>query len=389
MSDSAAGTLAKIRVLEMAGRGPGPFAAMMLADMGADVIRIDRPPRSGGDDFDTAVGSVDPRAAVVNRGRRSIVVDVKTDAGRDLLLQAAESADVLIEGYRPGVMERLGLGPEVALRRNPRLIYGRMTGWGQEGPMARRAGHDITYIAMAGALRMFARAGERPVPPRNYVGDIGGGGLMLAFGIVCALLERAGSNVGQVVDAAMVDGIAALGATQYGMIAQGRWTEPPGTNYSDTGAPFYEVYETSDGGYMAVGALESGFYEQLVAGLGLTGLPPRDKPENWPAMKARFADAFRTKTQGEWTAIFAGTDACVAPVLGFAEAARDPHLASRGTFVVRDGVLQAAPAPRLSRTPGRLPGAPPKPGQDTDQVLRDLGMGADRIERLRAAGIVV
>jgi alpha-methylacyl-CoA racemase len=364
------GPLEGVRVLEMAGLGAGPFGVMLLADMGADVVRLDRPAttRQAADAQEQRSREADPSRYCTHRGRRSVIVDAKTETGAVLDLIAR--ADVLVEGYRPGVMERLGLGPDAALERNPRLIYARITGWGQEGPLAHQAGHDINYIALAGALNGFRRAGERPVPPINLVADMGGGGMLLAFGVACALYETARSGRGQVVDAAMIDGAALQMSTTLAMTAQGRWRDEPGTNFADTGAPFYEVYETADGGHVAVGAIETPFYEELLARAGVD-LPPRDNPNRWGEGKTVLAKLFRSRTRDEWAEVFAGSDACVTPVLTLTEAPTHPHLAARGSYVERDGVVQPAPAPRFSRTPAVLPDPPPVASTDLADVLRD------------------
>jgi alpha-methylacyl-CoA racemase len=385
------GPLAGVRVIELAGMGPGPFAAMMLADMGADVIRVDR---AAGDaelpDTERRVRGQDPSRYVMHRGRRSIAVDLKHPRAVDLILRLIENTDVLIEGFRPGVAERLGLSPDACLARNPRLVYGRMTGWGQDGPLAPRAGHDINYIALSGALANFAREGQAPVPPVNLVGDMGGGGLMLAFGVVCAVLHACRSGRGQVVDAAIVDGSAALTAMLYGLLAQGRWTSTPGTNFADTGAPYYDVYETADGRHVAVGAIEPRFYSAL---LRVLGLPPEDEREQndratWPAKRRRFARIFQTRTRDEWAGAFAATDACVTPVLSLDEAARHPHNQARSTFTELDGITQPAPAPRFSATRTRLTRRPPVPGEHTDEVLAELGFKPDEIADYRDARII-
>ncbi|MCE0764231.1 CoA transferase [Pseudonocardia kujensis] len=333
------GPLAGLKVVEFAGLGPGPFAAMLLADAGADVIRVDRP-----------AGPVDGGA--LTRGRPWIGLDLKAPEGLATAWDLVRRADVLVEGFRPGVMERLGLGPRECLAENPRLVYGRMTGWGQDGPRAREAGHDINYLALTGALRSIARRGEAPVPPLNLVGDYGGGGMMLAFGLVTALLERATSGRGQVVDAAMVDGVSLLMTGIWSRAAQGRWSDVPGTNDIDTGAPFYDVYATADGEYMAVGAIEPQFWARLLDGLALS-FPEQWDRARWPEMKARIAATFATRTRADWTAVFADRDACVTPVLSLAEAPRDAHLAARGTLEPRPDGPQPAAAPRLDRTPLR------------------------------------
>ncbi|WP_239334329.1 CaiB/BaiF CoA-transferase family protein [Frankia sp. CiP3] len=384
------GPLTGVRVLEMAGLGPAPFGAMLLADMGADVVRVDRLTRATtGGGYEKSRQAADPRGYAMNRGRRSVALDLKSPAGTETLLRLAQSADALIEGFRPGVMERLGLGPDVCLARNPRLVYARMTGWGQQGPLAHTAGHDITYIALAGALNNFRRHGERPVPPLSLVGDFGGGGMLLAFGVVCALLEARAHGRGQVVDAAMVDGTALLTTLFHGLLAQGRWRDEPGTNFADTGAPYYEVYETADGGYIAVGALEGPFYDELIHRLGLSAadLPPRDDQAHWPALKERFAAVFRTRTRDEWAGLLLATDSCAAPVLSLTEAPRHPHLQARGTFVERDGVVQPAPAPRFSRTPAELGAVPPLPGEQTGDVLASWGFAPDEVTKLLDTGV--
>jgi alpha-methylacyl-CoA racemase len=376
-----AGPLAGVKVIEMAGIGPGPLTAMMLADMGAEVIRVDR----------TAPTGANHTLDVLNRGRRSVAVDLKHPDGVATVLRLVEQADALIEGFRPGVMERLGLGPDVCLERNPRLVYGRMTGWGQDGPLAQVAGHDIDYIALAGVLNNFTRVGDKPMPPINLVGDFGGGGLFLAFGIACGLIEATRSGQGQVIDAAMVDGSAVLMTMMYSFLATGLWDgDNPGTNLLDTGAHFYEVYETADGKYMAVGAIETQFYAELIKLLGLAEeeLPWQMDRSQWPAMKERFTALFKTKTRDEWSAIFDGTDACVAPVLSMTEAQDHPHMRARGTMTTHDGILQPAPAPRFSRTAEGIQRRPPAPGEHTDDVLAEWGFSADEVARLREDGAV-
>ncbi len=339
---TGASPLGDLRVVEFAGLGPGPFAAMLLADAGADVLRVDRHRRA-----------VDGGALV--RGRPRLELDLKTASGLATARSLVRAADVVIEGYRPGVMERLGLGPRECLADNPRLVYGRMTGWGQAGPRARQPGHDINYLGLTGALRSIARLGHAPVPPLNLVADYGGGGMMLAFGIVTALVERSTSGRGQVVDAAMVDGVSLLMTGVWSRAAQGRWPGEPGANDLDSGAPFYDVYATCDGEYMAVGSVEPQFWQRLLQGLGLEGQLPEqwDRP-SWPRMKKSIADAFATRSRAEWTAVFDRLDACVTPVLSMSEAALDPHLSERGTLVDVDGATSPAPAPRLSRTPFAL-----------------------------------
>ncbi|GAA1399848.1 alpha-methylacyl-CoA racemase [Pseudonocardia kongjuensis] len=359
------GPLAGLKVIELAGIGPGPHAAMILGDLGADVVRIDRP--SGG----LQIGSDSVPDPTV-RGRRTVTADLKDPAGRETVLRLVEKADVLLEGYRPGVTERLGVGPDECHARNPRLVYGRMTGWGQDGPMAPRAGHDINYISLTGALHAIGRAGERPVPPLNLVGDFGGGSMLLVIGVLAALWEARASGEGQVVDAAMVDGVSMLSQMFRGFLAQGAWTDERGANLLDGHAPFYDVYECADGGHMAVGALEPQFYAQLIAGLGLDAdaLGPQYDEAGWPAMRARFTEVFASKPRDEWAAVFEHTDACTTPVLSFTEAADNPHLAARSTIVTADGVRQAAPAPRFSRT-GTATATRGSGPEDVDAVLAD------------------
>jgi len=374
------GPLAGIKVLEVAGIGPGPFCGMMLADMGADVIRIDR------------AGNVKerdpsrPPLDVLARGRRSVGVDLKQPEGVETVLKMVEQADVLIEGFRPGVMERLGLGPDVCLGRNPRLIFGRMTGWGQEGPMAQAAGHDINYIALAGALEPIGRMGQNPVPPLNLVGDFGGGGMFLAFGIASALVERASSGQGQVVDAAMVDGASTLMGFFHGMKAMGaHGPGGRGTNILDTGAHFYDTYETSDGKYISLGSIEPQFYAELLEKLGLSDddLPQQMDKSGWPLLKARFETLFKTQTRDQWCAQMEGTDICFAPVLSMDEAPNHPHIKHRKTFVEFHGLTQPAPSPRFSRTPAELDLPPAHAGQHTDAVLASFGFSGDEIAKLK------
>jgi alpha-methylacyl-CoA racemase len=377
------GPLGGIRVIEIASLAPAPFGCMILSDLGAEVLRVERAERCG----PAARAPVDPLC----RGRRSIGLNLKDAAAVDLLLRLVTDADVLVEGFRPGVAERLGFGPEVCAHRNPRLIFARMTGWGQDGPLAPTAGHDIDYIAISGALGMVGRAGERPVPPVNLLGDFGGGGMLLALGILAALVERAASGLGQVVDAAMVDGSALLTSFLHGLRAAGGWQDRHGTNLLDGGAPFYDTYETADGRYVAVGALEPQFYAALLDGLGLAGagLPGQHDRSGWPVLRERFAAIFATRTRDEWAQIFAGTDACVAPVLTMTEAPAHPHTLARNTFVEVNGVVQPAPAPRFGRSAAQdRPAPPPRPGADTDAVLGALGLAAADIADLRARGVV-
>lgn len=379
------GPLQGITVLEIAGIGPGPFCAMLLADMGADVIRVDRAGQVMGGDPES------PPADVLNRGRRSIGLDLKNPEGVEALLSLVEQADILMEGFRPGVTERLGIGPDECLARNPKLVYGRMTGWGQEGPYAQAAGHDINYIALAGALDPIGRRGEAPVPPLNLVGDFGGGGMFLAFGMVCALLEAQRSGQGQVVDAAMVDGSAILTTMFHAFRAMGIWNDERGTNLLDTGAHFYDVYETSDGKYVSIGSIEPQFYAELLTLSGLGDdpeLPHQHDREQWPALKDRLAEIFRTKTRDEWCEIMEHTDVCFAPVLSLGEAPSHPHNVERGTFVEENGVVQPAPAPRFSRTKAEIQRPPAHAGQHTDEVLAQFGFDDDRVAKLREIGAI-
>ncbi len=378
------GPLHGVKILEIAGIGPGPFAAMMLADMGAEVLRVDRAGSVRGGD------PANPPLDLLARGRRSVGVDLKSPEGVALLLDLVDGADGLIEGFRPGVAERLGFGPDVCAQRNPRLVYGRMTGWGQDGPYAPAAGHDLNYIALAGALAHFGRAGEPPTPPINLVGDFGGGGMLMAFGMVCGLLEAARSGQGQVVDAAMVDGASVLMTMMYGFAAMGIWNDDRGTNLLDTGAPCYDVYATSDGKWISIGSLEPQFYAQLLELLELdpATLPHQHDRSAWPEMKERFAAIFGSRTRDEWCELFEGTDVCFAPVLTMSEATRHPHNVERGGFVEVAGVTQPAPAPRFSRTAAEIAMPPAHPGQHTDEALGDWGIDADRRASLRAAGAI-
>lgn len=382
------GPLSGVTVVEMSGIGPGPFAGMMLADLGASVIRVDR--LSGGGVLSSSGLLSAGVADVVSRGRRSIAVDLKSAQGVALVLKLVDSADVLIEGYRPGVMERLGLGPDVCLGRNPSLVFGRMTGWGQDGPLARAAGHDINYISLSGALAAIGRRGDTPVPPLNLVGDYGGGGMLLAYGVVAALLSAARTGAGQVVDAAMVDGSAVLMAQFYGMSALGRWTDERGTNLLDTGAPFYDVYPSSDGGYLSVGPIEPAFFAILLARLGILDIDPGSQYDvrTWPVLRGRLAAEFASRTRAAAEELFADVDGCVFPVLSITEAPQHPHNVARGTFVTRDDVVQPAPAPRFSVTPAQLRLPPPAVGEHTDAIMADLGISDDEVRRLRAAGVV-
>ncbi|MYT30013.1 MULTISPECIES: CaiB/BaiF CoA-transferase family protein [unclassified Streptomyces] len=377
MTQSGNGPLGGVRVVELAGIGPGPFAAMLLADLGADVVRVDRPGGAG--------LRIDPAADLTNRNKRSVLVDLKQPAGVAQVLDLAERADVLIEGYRPGVAERLGVGPEPCLARNPRLVYGRMTGWGQQGPLSATAGHDIAYIAITGALGMIGPPDGPPAVPANLLGDYAGGSLYLVIGVLAALQHaRADGGAGQVVDAAIVDGTAHLTAMIHGMLAAGGWQDRRGANLLDGGTPFYGTYETADGGYMAVGALEQRFYAEFIRLLGIEDdVPGRDDLAAWGELRTAIAARFRTRTRAEWTAVFEESDACVAPVLSLREAPGHPHLAARGTFTEHAGLTQPAPAPRFSATPGTLRRPPAQPGADTEEVARDWRVPS--LERKEAA----
>ncbi|MCZ4097799.1 MULTISPECIES: CaiB/BaiF CoA transferase family protein [Streptomyces] len=369
------GPLAGVRVVELAGIGPGPFAAMVLADLGADVVRVDRPGGSG--------LAINPTYDITNRNKRSVLLDLKSPRGPAAVLDLVERADILVEGYRPGVAERLGVGPEQALARNPRLVYGRMTGWGQDGPLAHTAGHDIGYIAITGTLGMIGPADGPPAIPANLVGDYAGGSLYLVIGVLAALQHARTTGTGQVVDAAIVDGTAHLTSMIHGMVAAGGWQDRRGANLLDGGCPFYGVYETADGGYMAVGALEKRFYAEFTALLELgEDAPDRGDLARWGDLRAAVAARFKTRTRDEWTAVFEQSDACVAPVLSLREAPGHPHLAARGTFTEDAGIVQPAPAPRFSATPGAVRLPPAQPGAHTAEVARDwqvpaLGQGAE------------
>ncbi|MEU3350714.1 CaiB/BaiF CoA-transferase family protein [Streptomyces sp. NPDC037389] len=377
---AVSGPLAGVRVVELAGIGPGPFAAMLLGDLGADVVRVERP---GGPGL-----AIDPAHDITNRNKRSVLVDLKSEDGARTVLDLAARADVLIEGYRPGVAERLGVGPDAALARNPALVYGRMTGWGQDGPLAPSAGHDIGYIAVTGALGLTGPADGPPYAAANLLGDYAGGSLYLVIGVLAALQHVRAGGPGQVVDAAIVDGTAHLTVMLHGMLAAGRWQDRRGANLLDGGVPFYGTYETADGGYMAVGALEPRFYAEFTRLLGLDQeVPPREDPARWGELRAAIAERFRQRSRAEWTEVFEGSDACVAPVLSLREAPNHPHLAARATFTGHGGITQPAPAPRFSATPGSVRRPPARPGADTAEVARDwdvpgLGRQAERyVER--------
>ena len=374
------GPLKGIKIIEIAGIGPGPFCAMMLADLGAEIVRVDRLSAKGsGSEFD-----------ILNRGRRSIAVDLKNPKGVETVLRLIEGADALIEGFRPGVMERLGLGPDVCAARNPRLVYGRMTGWGQDGPLAHAAGHDINYIALSGALHAMGRPDEAPAPPLNLVGDFGGGGMMLALGLVAGLLEAKGSGRGQVVDAAMTDGSAALMGIIYGMKGRGFWSNTRGANMLDGGAHFYDCYTCSDGKYVSIGSIEPQFYALLLEKCGLDPAEFKGQMDlsQWPALKKKITEVFKTKTRDEWCGIMEGTDICFAPVLDLDEAPKHPHNVARGTFVEEGGVIQHSPAPRFSRTEAAIQGPPPKAGEHSESILADWGFSAEEIGEMKSDAII-
>jgi len=372
MSDRAT-ALAGIRVLELAGKGPGPFGVMLLADLGADVIRVDRPGAA-------------PSSSTVDRGRRTIGIDLKHERGRELLLRLVERSDVLVEGYRPGVAERLGFGADVCLARNPRLVFARMTGWGQDGPLAERAAHDLNYLAVAGGLHPLGDADRPPPPPLNLVGDYGGGGTFLALGVLAALFERERSGLGQVVDAAMVDGVASLLTVYHDLLAHGAWTDDREANVVDGGAPWYRCYRTADGRFVAVATLEPPFYALLLEKLGLDPdeWPMADRAR-WPRLREELEAIFGSRTRDDWEDLFAGSDACVTPVHTLAEARESPHLVARGTFVARNGTAVPAPAPRLSRTPAEL--APPA-ANDSDRILAEAGVDPTTAAELRREKVV-
>jgi len=374
------GPLKGIKVVEIASIGPGPFCAMMLSDMGAEVLRVDRRDARG----------KGGKHEVLNRGRRSIAVDLKCGEGVELILRLIERTDALIEGFRPGVMERLGLGPEKCFERNSRLVYGRLTGWGQTGPLRHTAGHDINYIAISGALHAIGRAGEKPVPPLNLVGDFGGGGMLLAFGLVCGILESRVSGRGQVIDAAMTDGAALQMAMIYGFKAAGKWSNQRGSNLLDGGAHFYDTYECADGKYIAIGALEPEFYALLLEKTGARdpAFQAQMDDARWPEFKKRFVTLFRTRTRDEWCALMEGTDVCFAPVLDLDEAPLHAHNVDRETFIELNGVTQPAPAPRFSRTAPEIQGAPPIAGEHNDLVLTDFGFSSGEIARLKSSGAI-
>ncbi len=376
------GPLSGLKVIELQGIGPGPFCGMMLADMGADVVRIDRASSAG-----QAPRGID----ILARGRKSIAVDLKNPDGVETVLKLIDQADALIEGFRPGVTERLGIGPDVCLERNPRLVYGRMTGWGQTGELASAAGHDINYISLTGALHAIGEKGGKPVPPLNLVGDFGGGGMLLAFGIAAALVERGTSGKGQVVDAAMTDGSALLMNGVFGMMNTEHWVHERGSNMLDSGAHFYGTYETKDAKFISIGSIEPQFYALLLQKSGLDAiedLPRQMERGQWPAVQSQLTEIFKTKTRDEWDEIMLGTDICYAPILDFNDAINHPHNQSRDTFVTVDGIHQAAPAPRFSRTPPETPPSAVLPGAQTDDVLSQFGFDDSEIGALRDSGAV-
>jgi alpha-methylacyl-CoA racemase len=379
------GPLATLKILELGGIGPGPFACMMLSDLGADVVRVERPSPQQ----DQSNGA-DPKCSVLHRNRRSIGLDLKSDEGREVALRLIAEMDAVVEGFRPGVAEHLGLGPEAALAQNPRVVYGRMTGYGQSGPLSQKAGHDIAYTALSGALNVVGRVGERPAVPPGIVGDNGGGGMILALGIVSAILHARTSGRGQVVDAAITDGSAILTAALWGMREAGEWRDEHGVNLADSGAPFYDVYECADGRFIAVGCLEPQFYAQLLIGLELSDIDPGEQydSEKWPTLRKRLSETFIQQDRDTWNEILNLHDACTAPVLNFEEAAQHPHNLERRTFVEVEGVYQPAPAPRFSRTPGAIGASPPFPGQHTDQVLNELGISPSAVQAMRASGTI-
>jgi alpha-methylacyl-CoA racemase len=379
-----AGPLSGVTVIEIAGIGPGPFAGMMLADMGARVIRIDRKPSGGG----SAMEALMRNDSTVDRGRESIALDMKSPRGIDLVLELVARADILIEGFRPGVMEKLGLGPEVCLKRNPKLVFGRMTGWGQTGPLAQAAGHDLNYIALSGALHAMGPADRPPAPPLNLVGDYGGGGMLLALGVVSALFEAQRSGKGQVVDAAMSDGAALLMSAQYALMKKGFWSDTRESNFLDGSAHFYGVYECADGKYVSIGAIEPQFYKKLmeVCGISDPHFARQWDAAEWPALKAKLAGVMRTRTRAEWCELLEGTDACFAPVLSMAEAPLHPHNQARGTFAQAEGAHIPAPAPRFGRTPSQMPQPAPLPGQHSLALLAELGYGETEAADMLATG---
>ena len=384
MSSQAGGVLSGIRIVELAGVGPVPFAAMLLADMGADIVTVDRLHPSG-------LGvKKEPRFDPTTRSRPSIAVDLKSSQGQSVVLRLVEQADALLEGFRPGVMERLGLGPDACAQRNPRLVFGRATGWGQDGPLANSVGHDLNFLAITGALSMIGPRDGLPAIPLNLLGDYAGGGVYLALGVLAALLEAKRSGQGQVVDAAMVDGIESMMTHYFAYVASGRWRLERESNFFDGGAPWYAIYETSDAKHVSVAPVERKFYDQLLGGMGLdpSTIPDQLDRSTWPELRRRFAEIFRGRTRDEWCRIMQGRDACFAPVLDLSEAPHHPHLAARHGFQEVDGVLQPVPAPRFSRTPSAVRRSPPVPGADTQMALRAWGFDDDQLDALRQARVI-
>ncbi|MEU2441850.1 CaiB/BaiF CoA-transferase family protein [Streptomyces rubradiris] len=385
MAEKSSGPLTGVRIVELGGVGPTPFCCMLLSDLGANILRIDRPPGYDGG------APVEPRFNRLHRGRRSAALDLKNEAAIEAVLKLVRHADVVIEGFRPGVAEKLGLGPQECLAANPRLVYGRMTGWGQDGPLAHAPGHDVNYVSLTGVLHSVGRAGGPPVIPLNLAGDFGGGSLYLALGVVSALLESRSSGQGQVIDAAMVDGSASLMTLFYGLRAAGYWNDERGTNRLDSGAPWYDVYETKDGRWLSVGSNEARFWRNTLRLLGLReeDMPDQHDRTRWPELRTALAEVLRTRTRDEWCALSEGQEVCIAPVLSLGEAPGHPHLRARGTFVEVEGVVQPAPAPRFSRTPGAIQGPPAEPGQHTDEVLGEWGFTPDELSALRAARAII
>jgi len=381
VTEQNSGPLHGIKVIELAGIGPAPYACMLLSDMGAEVLRLERSKGT----ISGVLGGYD----VLSRGRRSVAIDLKAPGARELVLELCKEADVLVEAFRPGVAERLGVGPKDCRDANPRLVYARMTGWGQEGPLADRVGHDINYASITGAIAAIGEKDRKPVPPLNLVADFGGGSMFCVMGVLAALLERQTSGEGQVIDVAMVDGVSSLLSMAHGQASAGMMPDARGSSLLDGGAPYYDTYKCSDGEYMSVGAIEAQFYETLKQTLGLADLPAQGDHANWPKMREMLTEKFATKTRDEWAAIFDGVDACVAPVRWLSEAKNDPHLVARGTLVEMGGVTNPAPAPRFSRTPGRIAGPPKHPGTDTVAALTDWGVDKAEVDRLVAAGVVV
>ncbi|HVS67984.1 MAG TPA: CaiB/BaiF CoA-transferase family protein [Mycobacteriales bacterium] len=381
MTEQSSGPLHGIKVIELAGIGPAPYACMLLSDMGAEVLRLERAKGT----ISGVLGGYD----VLSRGRRSVAIDLKAPGARELVLELCKEADVLIEAFRPGVAERLGVGPKDCREANPRLVYARMTGWGQEGPLADRVGHDINYASITGAIAAIGEKDRKPVPPLNLVADFGGGSMFCVMGVLAALLERQASGEGQVIDVAMVDGVSSLLSMAHGQASAGMMPDARGSSLLDGGAPYYDTYKCSDGEYMSVGAIEPQFYEALKQTLELPDLPGQGDHAAWPKMREMLAEKFATKTRDEWAAIFDDVDACVAPVLWLSEAKSHPHLAARGTLVEMGGVTNPAPAPRFSRTPGRIAGPPKHPGTDTVAALTEWGIEKAEVDRLVETGVVV